>query len=109
MSGNSCGATAVFDGPGRASVGSIREPRTARLHSVRQRLGVHGPGSAGMASADGGEDFVHRAREPLGEWAFVGGFIGRALGFYGPNDSAGFVASVIGAMVLLFIYRMAKG
>jgi uncharacterized membrane protein YeaQ/YmgE (transglycosylase-associated protein family) len=38
--------------------------------------------------------------------AFVGGFIGRALGFYGPNTAAGFIMSVIGAMILLFIYRL---
>lgn len=37
--------------------------------------------------------------------ALVGGFIGRALGMYGPNQGAGFVMSVIGAIVLLAIYR----
>jgi len=39
--------------------------------------------------------------------ALVGGFLGRALGWYGPNDGAGFVMSLLGAVVLLFIYRMA--
>ena len=39
--------------------------------------------------------------------ALVGGFLGRALGWYGPNDSAGFVMSLLGAVVLLVIYRMA--
>jgi uncharacterized membrane protein YeaQ/YmgE (transglycosylase-associated protein family) len=37
--------------------------------------------------------------------ALVGGFIGRVLGLYGPNDAAGLIMSVIGAVVLLFIYR----
>jgi uncharacterized membrane protein YeaQ/YmgE (transglycosylase-associated protein family) len=37
--------------------------------------------------------------------AIVGGFIGRALGFYGPNQGAGFVMSVIGAILLLVLYR----
>ena len=37
--------------------------------------------------------------------ALVGGFLGRALGFYGPGDAAGFIMSVIGAVVLLFVYR----
>jgi uncharacterized membrane protein YeaQ/YmgE (transglycosylase-associated protein family) len=41
--------------------------------------------------------------------ALVGGFLGRALGWYGPNDSAGFLMSLVGAVVLLFIYRMATG
>jgi uncharacterized membrane protein YeaQ/YmgE (transglycosylase-associated protein family) len=36
----------------------------------------------------------------------VGGFIGRALGFYGPNDAAGYIMSFIGAIILLAIYRM---
>jgi uncharacterized membrane protein YeaQ/YmgE (transglycosylase-associated protein family) len=37
--------------------------------------------------------------------AVIGGFVGRALGFYGPNQAAGFVMSVIGAIVLLLLYR----
>ena len=39
--------------------------------------------------------------------ALLGGFLGRALGWYGPNDSAGFLMSLVGAVVLLFIYRLA--
>jgi uncharacterized membrane protein YeaQ/YmgE (transglycosylase-associated protein family) len=38
--------------------------------------------------------------------AVVGGFAGRALGWYGPNDGAGFFMSLIGAVLLLWIYRM---
>jgi uncharacterized membrane protein YeaQ/YmgE (transglycosylase-associated protein family) len=38
--------------------------------------------------------------------AVLGGFIGRALGFYGPNQSAGWIISILGAMLLLFLYRM---
>jgi uncharacterized membrane protein YeaQ/YmgE (transglycosylase-associated protein family) len=38
--------------------------------------------------------------------AVTGGFIGRALGWYGPNDAAGFFMSLLGALVLLGIYRM---
>jgi len=41
--------------------------------------------------------------------AVAGGFIGRALGWYGPNDSAGFLMSLIGAVILLWIYRMIVG
>lgn len=36
---------------------------------------------------------------------FVGGWIGRALGWYQPGHPAGFVMSVVGAMVLLLAYR----
>jgi uncharacterized membrane protein YeaQ/YmgE (transglycosylase-associated protein family) len=38
--------------------------------------------------------------------ALVGGFIGRAMGFYGENQSAGWIVSILGAIILLAIYRM---
>ncbi len=38
--------------------------------------------------------------------ALVGGFIGRAMGFYGPDQSAGWLMSILGAIILLAIYRM---
>jgi uncharacterized membrane protein YeaQ/YmgE (transglycosylase-associated protein family) len=41
--------------------------------------------------------------------ALLGGWIGRAAGWYGPNDGAGFLMSLLGAIVLLFIYRMVVG
>lgn len=41
--------------------------------------------------------------------AIIGGFIGRALGFYGPRQAAGFLMSVVGAIVLLWLYRMFAG
>jgi len=41
--------------------------------------------------------------------ALLGGWIGRAVGWYGPNDAAGFFMSLVGAILVLFIYRMAIG
>src|SRR5581483_10210623 len=41
--------------------------------------------------------------------ALLGGFIGRAVGWYGPNDPVGFVLAVVGAIVLLIIYRFTLG
>ena len=38
--------------------------------------------------------------------ALVAGWIGRQLGWYGPQDSAGFLASVVGAILLLLVYRL---
>jgi uncharacterized membrane protein YeaQ/YmgE (transglycosylase-associated protein family) len=38
--------------------------------------------------------------------AVLGGFIGRSLNWYGPNDGAGFFMSLLGAVVLLALYRM---
>lgn len=37
--------------------------------------------------------------------AFLGTFIGRAIGHYGPNEGAGFIMSTIGAIILLLIYH----
>lgn len=37
--------------------------------------------------------------------ALLGGYVGRALGFYGPNQTAGFLMSVLGAIILLLLYR----
>jgi uncharacterized membrane protein YeaQ/YmgE (transglycosylase-associated protein family) len=37
--------------------------------------------------------------------ALLGGFLGRAVGWYGPNDAAGFLMSLLGAIVLLALYR----
>jgi len=36
----------------------------------------------------------------------LGRWIGRAMGLYGPNDAAGFVMSLVGAVVLLLLYRV---
>ncbi len=41
--------------------------------------------------------------------SFIAGFIGRAVGWYGPHQGAGIVASIIGAMILLLIYRLIVG
>ena len=41
--------------------------------------------------------------------AVLGGWIGRALNMYGPGEAAGFVMALVGAVVVLAIYRMAIG
>jgi len=38
--------------------------------------------------------------------ALIGGFIGRAVGWYGEGDPVGFVMAVLGSIVLLLVYRM---
>jgi uncharacterized membrane protein YeaQ/YmgE (transglycosylase-associated protein family) len=38
--------------------------------------------------------------------ALLGGFIGRAMGFYGQDESAGWIVSILGAIILLLLYRM---
>lgn len=41
--------------------------------------------------------------------AVLGGWIGQALGLYGPNESAGFFMALIGAIIVLLIYRLLMG
>ncbi len=36
----------------------------------------------------------------------LGGWIGRAVGMYRPDDPVGFVMAVIGAIILLIVYRL---
>jgi uncharacterized membrane protein YeaQ/YmgE (transglycosylase-associated protein family) len=38
--------------------------------------------------------------------ALVAGFIGRVLGLYAPGQGAGFIMSVLGAILLLALYRV---
>ena len=37
--------------------------------------------------------------------SFVASYLGRMLGWYQPGEPAGFIGSVIGAMLLLLLYR----
>ena len=41
--------------------------------------------------------------------AVLGGFVGRALGLYGEGEPAGFVMAFLGAILLLFLYRLTVG
>lgn len=41
--------------------------------------------------------------------SFVASYLGQALGWYGPGQPAGFIFSVIGAMILLLLYRIIFG
>jgi uncharacterized membrane protein YeaQ/YmgE (transglycosylase-associated protein family) len=38
--------------------------------------------------------------------AFVAGWLGQAVGWYQPGQPAGFIASIVGAMLLLLLYRL---
>jgi uncharacterized membrane protein YeaQ/YmgE (transglycosylase-associated protein family) len=40
--------------------------------------------------------------------SMAGSWIGQQLGFYGPGETAGWIMSVIGAIVLLFGYRLIR-
>lgn len=61
--------------------------------------------------------FVLPGRDPMGlimtailgiAGSFIGTYLGRML-FGGRNYTAGFIMSVIGAVVLLFLYRLVAG
>jgi uncharacterized membrane protein YeaQ/YmgE (transglycosylase-associated protein family) len=38
--------------------------------------------------------------------ALLAGFIGKQVGWYGPDEGASFIAAIVGAFVLLLIYRL---
>lgn len=38
--------------------------------------------------------------------ALLGGFVGRAMDFYGEGQTAGWIMSILGAVLLLAVYRM---
>jgi uncharacterized membrane protein YeaQ/YmgE (transglycosylase-associated protein family) len=41
--------------------------------------------------------------------ALLGGYLGRAVGWYGEGDAVGFVVAVLGAIILLALYRVTVG
>ena len=41
--------------------------------------------------------------------SFLASYAGQALGWYSQGEVAGFIASVLGAIVLLVVYSMVKG
>lgn len=57
-----------------------------------------------MPGRDGGGIIVTTILGIVG--ALIGGFIGQALGLYGPGDPAGFLMALVGAVIVLSIYRV---
>jgi len=41
--------------------------------------------------------------------ALLGGYLGRAMGFYREGDPVGFIMAVVGSIVLLILYRLTVG
>ncbi len=41
--------------------------------------------------------------------AMLGTFLGRAVGWYQPGEGAGLIAAIVGAVLLLFLYRAMRG
>jgi uncharacterized membrane protein YeaQ/YmgE (transglycosylase-associated protein family) len=41
--------------------------------------------------------------------AVVATWIGQAIGWYRPGEAAGFIGAVVGAIILLVLYRMVRG
>ena len=41
--------------------------------------------------------------------AVLGGFLGRAMGWYREGDAVGFFMAVIGSIIVLMLYRMTIG
>lgn len=60
-----------------------------------------------MPGRDGGGIIVTTILGIVG--ALIGGFLGQALGLYGPGDAAGFLMALVGAVIVLSIYRVSVG
>jgi uncharacterized membrane protein YeaQ/YmgE (transglycosylase-associated protein family) len=41
--------------------------------------------------------------------AFVATYLGQALGWYGPDQGAGLIGAVVGAIIVLFLYGVFAG
>ena len=41
--------------------------------------------------------------------ALIAGWIGHAVGWYSTGEGAGFIAAIVGAIILLIIYRLIAG
>ncbi len=61
--------------------------------------------------------FIMPGKDPGGIWitmligiagSFMGTWIGRLVGHYGPEDSAGFLMSLVGALILLGFYHLIR-
>lgn len=62
--------------------------------------------------------FLMPGRDPAGFFitaiigivgSIIATYLGRFMGFYRVGESAGFIAAVVGAIILLFLYRMVTG
>jgi uncharacterized membrane protein YeaQ/YmgE (transglycosylase-associated protein family) len=60
-----------------------------------------------MPGKDGGGIWITMALGVLG--AIVANVLGSAVGWYGPDHSAGFIGATLGAIVVLAIYRLVRG
>ncbi|WP_029190170.1 GlsB/YeaQ/YmgE family stress response membrane protein [Verrucomicrobium spinosum] len=60
-----------------------------------------------MPGKDPGGIFITMVIGVVG--SFLAGFLGRTLGWYNEGEPVGFIASVIGAVLLLVLYRMVTG
>jgi len=60
-----------------------------------------------MPGKDPGGIFITMAIGVVG--SLVATYLGQAVGWYQPGQSAGFIMSVAGSVLLLFLYRLIKG
>lgn len=41
--------------------------------------------------------------------ALLAGFLGQKLGWYRPGEGAGFIAAIVGSVLILIVYRLVAG
>ena len=89
-----------------------QQPRTLDAPSVLQQVALPEPASllVGVIAK-----LLMPGKDP-GGWiisillglggSLVAGWMGRSLGWYGDGEAAGFIMSVVGAVLILFVYRL---
>ncbi len=82
------------------------------------QCGLSGRSSSASSRASSRNSWCRGRNEPSGfilttilgiVGAFVATFIGQAVGWYGPNDGAGFIGAIVGADIVLVIWGMISG
>jgi uncharacterized membrane protein YeaQ/YmgE (transglycosylase-associated protein family) len=92
------------EGPGIALMSICLEEQMAILGWILFGLVIGALAKLVMPGRDPGGIIVTMLLGIAG--AVLGGFIGRAMGWYGEGEAAGWVVSFLGAVALLALYRM---
>jgi uncharacterized membrane protein YeaQ/YmgE (transglycosylase-associated protein family) len=99
---------------GRNVLGWPHRVRNGRKEEMIESYGVIGWIVIGLL-AGGIAKLLMPGRDPGGciitillgiAGALLAGFLGKAIGWYGPGEAAGFLAAIVGAFLILLIYRL---
>src|SRR5215831_3247084 len=69
-----------------------------KVYSGRHRQTCH----AGRPRAKG----LHTDNDPGHRWRVRGDVLGQAIGWYGPDQNAGFIGAIVGAVIILLVWGL---